>query len=329
MVRGNSRFGRRGAAGAAAALALLLACAVVAGAETVTADIDGDGMRDRVTATSRTSDGSVTVSVALGGADGRTLTRRFESAYTYEPLIELVADVDGRAGAELFLHRAHISTFDTTAILTVVDGRLRVAGSFPVNSGPADGYAMGFRCVRLAGRPAIAAYSFAEQPRGGRWLRTVRRHRWRAGRLVRVGDTSRSTVSRPPSAETGRGCPASPAPANGGEQGRATRRHRPPVVLGERDNGLFAGIGVAHPTTIHSAAGFESFVRLRWRGWGSRRAIATGRFVAPRTSPGHVFRVRLTASDRGDHADCDDGRAYRSLRIKLSGERAVDRVICQ
>jgi len=320
MVEGK-RAVVRGAT--AVAIALLLTLSAVASAETVNADLDGDGIKERVTANSGETGVDLHVSATLSG--GGSVERRFESAFVFEPIVELVANVDGRAGDELFLHRAHISTFDTTTILTVVDRRLVVARSFRVNAGTSDGYAMGFRCARVGGRPGVVSYAFARDAADGRWNRVATRHRWQDGRLQRVGRAHRSTVGTPSRAETGRGCPAGRRPS----AGRAASLRSPQVVLGERDNGLFSGIGVPRPRTIHSAAGFESFVRLRWHRWGTRRAVATGRFLAARTSPGPGVHVRLTATERGVHSDCDDGRAYRQLRIKVEGQRAVRRTLCQ
>src|SRR5688572_24026423 len=65
----------------------------------------------------------------------------------------------------------------------------------------------------------------------------------------------------------------------------------PAYVLGEKDNGAFMGIGIAHPRRFESLAGSESYFSLRWRSWGSKRTSAHGRFS---TGRGAARAVTLT-----------------------------------
>lgn len=97
------------------------------------------------------------------------------------------------------------------------------------------------------------------------------------------------------------------------------------TVLGEVDNGLFVGIGVPKPPRFESAIGFEVFSSLKWTRWGQPTARARGWFQDRSVRR----RVRLVASSRGRHPECDDGMAYERLRISVSGWEQVTRVLCR
>jgi hypothetical protein len=181
-----------------------LGLAAPASAERVQTDVDGDGVVDTVTAQT-VGDYGVGVTVELSGSGGARSEQQFENAYVYEPWLWRVRDVDGRAGAELFVHTGHITTYETVTVLSVVDGKLIRSGRLIMNGGLADYYAMGFRCRPVRGGPGIVAYDFArESP--GRWKRRARSYSWKDGRLVRVGPARHSIVGHPPLRERQLGC---------------------------------------------------------------------------------------------------------------------------
>lgn len=97
------------------------------------------------------------------------------------------------------------------------------------------------------------------------------------------------------------------------------------TVLGEKDNGLFADIGVPQPSVFFSLAGNETFLELTWTDWGARAATATGWF-SPASGPNR--RVRLVASGLDFYEDCDLAKTYRRLTITLEGEKPLRRVLC-
>jgi len=187
-----------------AVLALALGLAAPASAERVQIDVDGDGVVDTVTAQA-VGDYGVGVSVELSGSGGASSEQQFENAFVYEPWLWRVRDVDGRAGAELFVHTGHISTNETVTVLSVVDGRLVRSGRLIMNGGLGDYYAMGFRCRAVRGGPGIVAYDFARQS-PGHWKRRARSYSWKDGRLVRVGPARHSVVRHPPLRERELGC---------------------------------------------------------------------------------------------------------------------------
>jgi len=189
--------------------ALLLALAALglaapASAERLQTDVDGDGAVDTVTARA-VGDYGVGVSAELSGSGGARSEQRFENAFVYEPWLWRVRDVDGRAGAELFVHTGHITTYETVTVMSVVGRRLVRSGRLIMNGGLADYYAMGFRCRAVRGRPGIVAYDFARQS-PGHWKRRARSYSWNDGRLVRVGPARHSMIRYPPARERKLGC---------------------------------------------------------------------------------------------------------------------------
>lgn len=101
----------------------------------------------------------------------------------------------------------------------------------------------------------------------------------------------------------------------------------PTFVLGEKDNGAFVGLGVAHPRRFASLAGSESYFSLRWRSWGSKRTTASGRFS---TGRGPSRAVKLTAYGRGTNANCAAKKyAYSRLRIAFPGHTPFVIALCQ
>lgn len=100
----------------------------------------------------------------------------------------------------------------------------------------------------------------------------------------------------------------------------------PVYVLGEEDNGIFDGIGVAHPRRFLSLMGFESFFNLKWNGWGRKQATARGRFSNGR-DPSRP--VRLVAFERGTNTACAKDNAYSKLRIKVAGQPELAVPLCQ
>jgi hypothetical protein len=176
-----------------------------AGAETIQADLDGDGVADTVTAQTDSSyELRVTASLSAPGSAASS-EQAFSNAFPYEPWFERVRNVDGRPGAELFVHTGHISTDDTITVLSVARGSFVRSGSFLFNAGLGDDYAMGFRCTTVRGGPGIVAYDFGLLPSGG-WMRRVRAYRWHDGTLARVGRAHRTTVGHPPAGERRIGC---------------------------------------------------------------------------------------------------------------------------
>jgi hypothetical protein len=181
-----------------------LVLAAPASAESVQADVDGDGVLDTVVARA-IGDYGVGVSVELDGSGSPTSEQQFENAFVYEPWLWRVRDVDGRAGAELFVHTGHITTYETITVMSVVNGTLVRSGRLIMNAGLADDYAMGFRCRRVRGGPGIVAYDFSRQS-PGHWRRRARSYRWKDGRLVRVGPARHSVVRHPSAGERKLGC---------------------------------------------------------------------------------------------------------------------------
>lgn len=154
-----------------------------------------------------------------------------------------------------------------------------------------------------------------------------RRHKRKRGRGDRREGSRRRAARRAVAAASVNSMP---------QQALTTRMHgrQPGYVLGETDNGAFLGMGVARPKRLESAMGFEYIRGLRWKQWGRKRATARGWFgragaPAVGAEPTPARRVTFVAFDRGRHADCDDGPAYRKLRIKVRGQSSNTLLICQ
>ncbi len=101
------------------------------------------------------------------------------------------------------------------------------------------------------------------------------------------------------------------------------RRYDCRIVLGRDASDLnppprWYGLGVSKPRQA-SDGNAAALWNLRWRGWGGRRAHASGRYAlrppGSATHPGRRYApvtVRVTAFDSGE---CDSGYAYRKMRI--------------
>jgi hypothetical protein len=98
-----------------------------------------------------------------------------------------------------------------------------------------------------------------------------------------------------------------------------------PVVLGSKNFIVWGGIGfgTAHPSKL--VVGGDPAVmitRIRWQGWGRRRASGVGLYAAPHYGRGgsyyrKQFRADLLVSGIG-RCHPNATRAYMSLKVKVA-----------
>lgn len=169
------------------------------------ADVDGDGRADLVLLWAKL-DGRRLPSahtleiVRASRATVAAHTRRF--ALDGAKILR-IADVNARAGAEIFVHEAHITTEELAGVYTFDGHALQRSGEFSYD-GTEAGIRSGFTC-HGGRRPTIVQHFFSEpSPLRGVWTRTDTTYRWKAGQLRRV--KLRKARVKPSAAQVGVHC---------------------------------------------------------------------------------------------------------------------------
>lgn len=168
------------------------------------ADITGNGSSDVVILFGRLNAKRIPTSFTLEviEAGGSVLTANVPQP-DLNPTIALIRNVNGRPGAEIFVHEGHVTTEEEMGVYAF-DGRgLRRAGGLSYGGEDA-GIRFGFTC-RTSTPAQIVEHEFLEQtPFKGVWKRRDTTFRWVGARLVR--GASRTTVAKPAPAEVGVHC---------------------------------------------------------------------------------------------------------------------------
>jgi len=143
------------------------------------ADVNGDGRLDLVTL-DRTgaSQGELTVALARGAR----LSITTPSDAVWLPGLVATGNVDGRAGEELFVDIAHVSTAESVAIYTDWRGRLVRAGALPAY-GNDYGVLYGITCSAQGSRHLITDHSFYIKFGTRTWMRQDTVYAWQGPAL--------------------------------------------------------------------------------------------------------------------------------------------------
>lgn len=281
-----------------------------ASAETIRVDMDGDRVKDPVVATVP-EPGKVRVVTSLSGRDGALSYVDLAGGGASEPFIAARGNSNKGRGAELFVRFGKNSLVESVAVLTVARGKLVNARTFFIDSPLNDGLAIGMRCGTVGGDPGIRAFVF-RLGKQGRWTQYLSKFRWRPGRLVPVGKTTKRRVTMPPASKRTIACPRPGPPPE------------PPPVLGSARNRFLSGLGTVEPKRFRARQGTGRYFGFTWSEWGSNQATARGRFNTG--APGAVNKpMSLTAFDLGK---CGGREAYRKLTLKQRGARGITLGVC-
>jgi len=153
------------------------------------ADVNGDGRLDLVTLR-RTGASKGELTVALRG--GGRLFVATPSDAVWLPGLVATGNVDGRAGAALFVDVAHVTTAESIGIYTESRGRLVRAGTLPAY-GNDYGVLYGVTCGAQGNRHTVTDHSFFIRFGTHQWMRHDTVYMWQgpALKLFSRGRTSR------------------------------------------------------------------------------------------------------------------------------------------
>jgi hypothetical protein len=105
-------------------------------------------------------------------------------------------NVDGRPGAELFVHEQHISTDETIGVYSYVGGALRRVLTLSAFGGDKD-FKFAYACSVVNGVPAIIQSDY-QQAGDGSWTRADTVDLWSAGTIT-AGEPQQPVPVPPPS----------------------------------------------------------------------------------------------------------------------------------
>jgi hypothetical protein len=123
-------------------------------------------------------DGTYTLKVIFNSH--RSVAVRFFA--TVAPSITAADNVDGRPGAELFVHEHHISTYDTTGAYSYVGGRLHRVLALHTLGGDLE-YKFAYACSVVNGAPAIVQSEY-RRAEDGSWTRSDTVNNWSKGLIT-------------------------------------------------------------------------------------------------------------------------------------------------
>lgn len=161
------------------------------------ADVEGRGRLDRILlyqhqTRPRPPDGTFTLKVVFG--TGRAASATFGGSGVAATIISAV-NVDGRPGAEVFVHEQHISTDETIGLYSYVNGGLHHVGVLRAFGGDQD-YKFSYTCAAVDGTPAITQSDY-QRSGDGNWTRTDTVYLWSGGFLL-PGQQGQAHVVPPP-----------------------------------------------------------------------------------------------------------------------------------
>ena len=289
-------------------LAAGLSLSSVAKAESIKADVDGDGKKDLVVASSPQAG---TTRVGLISSKRHNYTYLDFAGNGAAPWFRKKGDVNSGKGAELFVRTGSNPVVDTIQVLTFAHGKLTLGRSFYLDPSLSNGLAIGMKCGQVKGGPGIRAYVF-RLGKKGRWHRYVTPYAWDKGRLVRRGRKTDGRVPMPDPSETTLGCPKPKAPPE------------PPPVLGRVGNRYFIGLGKVEPKSFRARHGSGRYFGFSWKGWGNGAATASGSFNIGVPGAGNKG-MSLRAFDLGQ---CAGKKAYRRLTLKPRGQSSLTLNVC-
>jgi hypothetical protein len=267
------------------------------------ADVNGDGRLDQVTLRrTGVSRGELTVALRSGG---RLLVATSSDA-VWLPGLVATGNVDGRAGEELFVDVAHVTTAESIGIYTDWRGRLVRAGVLSAY-GSDYGVLYGITCGVQRSRHLVIEHSFYIKFGTHQWMRRDTVYAWQGPALkVFVREPTRGLRGAPPPALVGVQCGHLPRAASGSAKPGRTGVEAPPPFGGQ----VPAGAAAASVSFVSSSTAFvlgsarcahapcTLVLRTFDRGRAWRRVSAPGEAISVPDGSG-LWGLRFADARRG------------------------------
>jgi hypothetical protein len=170
------------------------------------ADVDGDGRADLVLLYTKpgVQHYGYRFTLKVDRASGGTLTSQLPEG-DIPATIARLRNVNGRPGAELFIHYVHVTTAESMAIYSFNGNRLQRSGVLSYG-GYDSGLKFGFTC-RTGQPPQIVEDQFARRSAPGHWAHTATTYVWSGSALNKTTTHTTTFVgASPPPRQVGAHC---------------------------------------------------------------------------------------------------------------------------